>query len=344
MHCILIGVQKGLTNFFCDPQFSKEKFYITKKNRQLLNKRILSIKPNREVVRKPRSLEHRSNFKASEYRSMLLYYFPVCLSGLVANVYVKHVRLLSAATYILLKSTIPRQEIDEAEKMLLRFVIQHQQLFGEENMVMNIHLVKHLVECVRALGPLWSHSAFSFERNNGVLLKKVNGTTDLLLQISSKYCLSKAIMSRPAKSKMSDRILLGRSVKVAEKSLHVFNIETLKEVDLSNKELYVHKRINLKNVIYTSTSYTLPKKSIDYFVGLQNDMIGKAKFYFESKDKIYVVIEEFEITDYIDHILRVQPTRRNILAPANEIEQKYLYMKIGLLQYICSVPNPYEKE
>lgn len=334
MHCLLLGVEKRLINFFCDPSYSKCKFYITKKNRELLNKR---IRPNREVVRKPRSLEIRSKFKASEFRSILLYYFPVCLAGLVPNVYVEHVRLLSAATYILLKSTITRQEIDEAEKMLHRFVAQHEQLFGKENMVMNIHLLKHLAHCLRSLGPMWCHSAFPFERNNGVLLKKVNGTTDVLLQVSSKYCLSKAIMNCPAKSIVRDRILLGRSVKFIEKSLRVFNIERLKEVDLSNKQLYVHKRINLKNVIFTSTSYTLPKKSVDYFIGLQNDMIGKVKFYFESNSKIYVVLEEFEIVDYIDHILKVEPTRRNILTPANEIEQKYLYMKVGFHQYICSV-------
>ncbi|KAG4079197.1 hypothetical protein HA402_015853 [Bradysia odoriphaga] len=229
MHCILLGVQKGLTNSFCDPSNSKCKFYITKKNRELLNKRLLAIKPIREIVRKPRSLENRSKFKASEFRSILLYYFPVCLVGLLPNEYVKHVRLLSAATYILLKSTITREEIDKAEKMLHQFVAQHQKLFGIESMVMNIHLLKHVAECVRSLGPLWCHSAFSFERNNGVLLKKANGTTDVLLQVASKYCLSKAILNHPAKSKVSDKILLGRSVKIIEKSMIALNIESLKE-------------------------------------------------------------------------------------------------------------------
>lgn len=73
-------------------------------------------------------------------------------------------------------------------------------------------------------------------------------------------------------------------------------------------------------------------------------MIGKSKFYFESNGTIYVVLEEFEVVDYVDHIIRVEPTRRNILAPINEIEQKYMYVKVGMHQYICSVPNPYEKE
>lgn len=343
MHCILLGDQKKLLSLFCDQTFSNRLFYIPKKKQIELNKRILAIKPNREVVRKPRSLKDRAKYKASEFRSMLLYYLPVCLSGLIPDVYVKHLRLLSAATYILLKKTITYPEIDQVEKMLKTFVANHQKLFGKEHMVMNIHLLKHVPEDVRSLGPLWCHSAFAFERNNGVLLKKVNGTTDVLVQIASKYCLSKAIDSR-RKTTHHQNILLGRSTRIIENSLRVFNIETLKEMDFSKKELFVHKRINLNGIIYTGTMYTLPKKSIDYFMGLQDDLVGKAKFYFESNKTIYVVMEEFTVVDHFDHIMKIQPTRRNILAPVTTIKQKYLFMKVGLHQYIVSPPNPYETE
>lgn len=341
MHCVLLGIQKGLTDFFCNPNYSDKMFYMTNKKRTLLDGRILAL------VRKPRSLKQRADYKSSEFRSMLLYYFPICLPGCVQDVYVKHVRLLSAALYIFLKAKITHQEIDEAENKLLQFVQQHQKLFGEESMVMNVHLLKHLAECVRDLGPLWCHSAFAFERNNGVLLKKVNGTTDVLLQISSKYCLSKSVINHQigklgAKSNDSKNGLLGRSVLVTEKSLNVFNIESLKEVNLSNRALHVYKRIKLENVIYTSMLYTLPKKSIDYFIGLENGMIGKAKFYFESNDK--VVIEEFEIIEQIDHFSRVHPVSRHIMAQVDKIQQKYIFLKVGIKQFITSAPNPYEKE
>lgn len=346
MHCVLLGVQKRLTDFFCNSHFSDQMFYISTKNQALLDKRILALKPNSEVVRKPRSLKQRSDFKASEFRSMLLFYFPICLPGCVQNVYVKHVRLLSAAVYILLKESITTKEIDEAEGMLFQFVVQHQKLFGKENIVTNVHLLKHLADSVRELGPLWCHSAFAFERNNGVLLKKVNGTTDVLLQISSKYCLSKSVINQrigeeSVHSNDGEKVLLGRSVMVTEESLIVFNIESLREVNLS---LHVHKRIKLKNVIYTSMLYKLPKKSTDYFVGLDNGMIGKAKFYFESNNKTFVVIEEFEIIEEIDHFSRVQPVSRNIMAQVHEIQKKYMFLNVGIKQFITLAPNPYEKE
>lgn len=349
MHCVLLGVEKGLTDFFCNPKYSDRQFYIPNAKRNLLNSRILALKPNSEVVRKPRSLAQRSDFKASEFRSMLLYYFPICLPGCVSDQLVKHVRLLSDAVYILLQSTIPLKEIDEAECMLLQFVEQHERIFGKEHMVTNVHLLKHLANSVRNLGPLWCHSAFPFERNNGVLLKKVNGTTDVLLQASSKYCLSKSVISHKIKesnveSNASEKVLLGRSVSVTEKSLRAFNVESSKEVNLSNMALNVHKRIKLQNTIYTSMIYTLPKKSIDYFLGLNNGKIGKARFYFESNGVTYVLIEEFDVLEDIGHISTVQSKFRNILASIDKIERKYIFLKVGMKQFITSPPNPYEKE
>lgn len=78
-------------------------------------------------------------------------------------------------------------------------------------------------------------------------------------------------------------------------------------------------------------------KTVDYFIGFQDGTIGKAKFYFESNKKIHVIMEEFTVVDYIDHIMKVQPTNRNILAPVTENKQKFLFMKVGLHQYIVSL-------
>lgn len=105
----------------------------------------------------------------------------------------QHFRQLSASVYTLLKAKIYTKEVDEAEIMLHKFVKQHQHLFGKENMVMVIHLLKHLSNSVRNLGPMWCHSAFPFERNNGCLLNLVNGTTDVIHQASSKFTLLKSL-------------------------------------------------------------------------------------------------------------------------------------------------------
>lgn len=208
---------------------------------------------------------------------------------------------------------------------------------------MNIHLLKHLVQSVRQLGPLWSHSAFPFERNCGCLLKLVNGTSDVLHQISTKYALTKTLSKIPYTDDKT-KVLLGKSVTVVEELSRVFNFKSLEILDFSNIELNVFKRIRLRNSIYTSLLYTRPKRSIDYFIGLVNGTIGTAKYYFDCNETTYVMLSEYRVIANIYHISKVKEIGRVVMAPINEIEKKYIFMTVGSNVYVVCPPNPYEME
>lgn len=333
-------------DLFFNPMYSNKDHYIGPLKKHALSKRIMGIKPTSSIVRKPRPLTQLANFKASEHRSMLLYYLPVCLPGFIPNKYVKHLRLFSAAVYILLQKTITYEEVDKAEEMLNLFVQQHQDLFGKESMVMVIHSPKHMAESVRRLGPLWCHSAFPFERNNGCLLKLAAGTTDVLHQMSTKYCLAKAIkhLNVGTNGAHKDQILLGKPVNVEESSRHVFDMSFFEMLRFDNVTLSVHKRIKHDKQTYTSTLYTRPKRSIDYFIGMKCGIIGTAKYYFSYNDRICIMLEEYIIVESINHIHKVISTKRMILANFDEIEKKYIFMNVGLNKYIVCHPNPYENK
>ena len=48
---------------------------------------------------------------------------------------------------------------------------------------MNVHLLKHIPNCVRDWGPLWAYSCFSFESMNGHLKRYFHGTRCMNVQI-----------------------------------------------------------------------------------------------------------------------------------------------------------------
>ncbi|KAK4030911.1 hypothetical protein OUZ56_024297 [Daphnia magna] len=54
-------------------------------------------------------------------------------------------------------------------------------------MTFNVHQLLHLGECVYRWGPLWVYSTYTFEDNNGNLLKMFNGTQAVDIQIAKKF-------------------------------------------------------------------------------------------------------------------------------------------------------------
>lgn len=209
MHCVM-GIMRKLLNLYLLTKSYKKAFYINKEKSAALEKRLLSIKPIREITRTPRSLDQRADYKASELKYLLLYYLPVCMIDIIPRKYVSHLQLLSSSIYTSLKSNITPQELIVAEKKLRDFVDLYQILFEKKNMVMNIHLLTHLVESVKNLGPLWAYSAFPFEKNNGCLLKLVKGKTDVIHQITNKYIMKKSLDATIQHKKSNDTIFLGK--------------------------------------------------------------------------------------------------------------------------------------
>lgn len=169
MHNTLLGVLPMLMSMWLSSENKKESYYIKKDGRNELDKRISSLKLCKFFNRKPRALIYRAQFKASEYRTMLLYYIELCLEGILDEKYLAHLRLLSSAIYKLLCTSISQEEKMEAATAIEKFVELFQEYYRHNKMTMNVHMVKHVPESVDYLGPLWCYSMFSFEPNNGIL-------------------------------------------------------------------------------------------------------------------------------------------------------------------------------
>lgn len=66
-------------------------------------------------------------------------------------------------------------------------------MLGERYCTANVHLLLHMAESVRQLGPLWCNSAFPFEDTNGWLSDLFHGTRDPQKQVYAGLPRSQAL-------------------------------------------------------------------------------------------------------------------------------------------------------
>lgn len=180
MHCVLLGVMKKLMDLWLNSKNHMESYYMKKCYQRIFDERICSIKPTTDIGVKPLSIFNRGNYKAKSYRLMLLFYVRCCLPGCLDSKFIDNFELLSSAIYTLLCEKITYEDINQAEMKLKDFVESFQKLYGKESVTMNVHLLNHISESVRQSGPLWSQSAFSFESNNGELVRSNNAKLNIL--------------------------------------------------------------------------------------------------------------------------------------------------------------------
>lgn len=194
MHCVHLGVVKRLLYLWLEPKNKCSSFFMNKKQQTLLSSKIVCLKPVSDIIRGPRSIFKKGDFKANEYRSLLLYYLPIALEGCLENQFVRHFRLLSTATYILSKEVVKIDEIEKAQKLLDEFCNSFEKLYGLSNVTMNVHLLRHLPMAVQNLGPLWCQSAYAFEAKNGMIMRQNTTTTPhMVQQLAWKYVTQETI-------------------------------------------------------------------------------------------------------------------------------------------------------
>ena len=73
--------------------------------------------------------------------------------------------------------------LDAAESMLRDFCKLLPELYGKESYTANAYLLFHLIKYVRLWGPLWTHSAFGFDNQNGHLKRFIHGRENVVPQL-----------------------------------------------------------------------------------------------------------------------------------------------------------------
>lgn len=336
MHAVLLGNVKKIMNLWIDKCNHNERFYIKPKLQPILNRRIINIKPISEVARKPRSIDDRAKFKANEYRSLLLYYLPCCLNGLLNKCFIDHFQLLSSAIYMLLGERISKENVDIAESKLIQFADEFEKLYGKHNVTINLHLMRHIGVSVRHLGPLWAQSAFGMEDNNGSLVK-VTARNKILQSIAFKY-ISRSSM-RSLNDESDSKISVGGPKKCILSPNH---LELLRDYDFEKQKPTIYDFMMLNGVKYTSKKST-KTATIDYYLKLKNGKFGAVEFYFVHELVIFGFMNEYKIIDRKNHINSVESTSQYVTFSCKEVEKKMIYMNVNNSEFLTSIPNRFER-
>lgn len=196
----------------------------------------------------------------------------------------------------------------------MSFVYEFEQLYGEENMVFNMHLLHHLSSCVEHNGPLQYYSNYNMEDNMGHMLRNVHGTNDAVQQICENYLMEKelrhTIVDSPIASEYHLSIQAQHRFPISTKfgNLHVIgNVVTkpmlsyeeesfiMSQLMLNNnEELRQYNTVLLNNGTYYETidqKIKYKKSTNDHFIcDSGRNIFGDIKAFIEVGGKLWVFI------------------------------------------------------
>lgn len=109
------------------------------------------------------------------FKAFALYYF-VVFEGYLEQQYFFHFSKLSFCLFVLLQEEVLVENVKNVEHFLKSFVLEAEDLYGVEEIGVNVRFLTHLAQAVVNWGCLWTSSTFIPEWFNGELLSLKNGT------------------------------------------------------------------------------------------------------------------------------------------------------------------------
>lgn len=342
MHAVLLGVTKKMIGFWTMSMYHKKPFYINKKRQRILDLRLLKIRTPSYINRRPRSFQNVKHFKASELRSLLIFYLPIITKNLLPKKYIDHFMLLSTSIYILLKPSISNEELNETEKNLQIFVNKFEEYYGKVNMTMNVHSLLHLVYCVRNFGPLWTFSMFPFESFNGTLKSFVVAPTDILHQITTRYLCYRTIETNN-KFVCSEKNVLQNEKNFLLESAHIAAIEEAGLVCLDEIGFRYYTSYRKNKTVFTSRLHSKAQCTANFFVETVNGEMGAVEMYILCNGQTYAVLEKFHEIAKFNQFKKFNFSKEYSVIRAVDIVERYIHIEVLKENYLVKRPNTYER-
>ncbi|XP_070152508.1 uncharacterized protein [Polyergus mexicanus] len=140
-----------------------------------------------EFNRKPRTLHELPRWKATEFRTFLLYLGPLVLKNIVDTAVYENYLLFHTAISILISAKFISKFSCAFPQELLNIFVKHcEQLYGQEFLIYNVHILCHLADDVQIYRLLDLFSCFPFENYLGQIKNLIKSPNYPLQQIGRR--------------------------------------------------------------------------------------------------------------------------------------------------------------
>lgn len=177
----------------------------------------------------------------------------------------------------------------------------------------NIHTIKHIPDCIQNLGPLWTHSNFPFESNNGTLTNYVNAPKGVLHQVCGKYSLSRvmadsSLSNNDLVKKFQQCVSINKHYTTSELPIKIIGspksvqIKNMKKFNVNqylfdSTEFLSYNKFMLNNIIYSTSQYSKSKRCNDSVIKLKTNIYGEIVDIITQNDDIYIILKKFHIVN-----------------------------------------------
>lgn len=184
MHAVYLGVMKKLMLFYFSLTVKRTHARVSNRDKQQINNQVSEIRKYFpcEFRRKIRHVDDVEHFKASEFRTFLLYAGPVLFRDVFSEQYFNHFLYLHFAIFSFSSPEYCVSFFDQATYCLQKFVSLMPSLFYPSVVSYNVHALLHIPQFVRQYGSLENFSAFPFENYLGVLKRRIRGRNHIFTQ------------------------------------------------------------------------------------------------------------------------------------------------------------------
>lgn len=162
LHLVCLGIVKRLVRMWIN---GDKRSLMSSQTIQRISNDLIVISCSQPSIfqRKIRPLNDFGYFKGSELRTFLLYAGPVALKNHLPKEMYDNFMLLHVAISILCNKQKYKSYSTLAQALLVRFIENYAEIYGDHHVVYNVHCLSHLVADTKLFGCLDDFSAFPFE-------------------------------------------------------------------------------------------------------------------------------------------------------------------------------------